>query len=137
MQATEAQIQQVRDVGPVVAGHVRAFFSENHNREVIHRLLDVGITWPDKSKEPAPTSSLTGKTLVVTGTLSSMSREQAQALIRKLGGTASGSVSSKTDYLVAGENAGSKLAKAEKLGVPILDEEAFIRLASTETNIDD
>ena len=131
MEANEEQIQQVRDVGPVVAGHVHAFFAEARNRHVIQRLVDSGICWPDVERPEPLASPLTGKTVVVTGTLSSMSREEAQALIRKLGGIASSSVSSKTDYLIAGEKAGSKLAKAEKLGVTILDEESFTRLVST------
>lgn len=132
MEATEEQVQQVRDVGPVVAGHVHAFFAEDHNRQVIQRLIDSGIRWPNVERPRPVSSPLSGKTVVVTGTLSSMSREEAQALIRKLGGVASSSVSSKTDYLIAGEKAGSKLAKAEKLGIAVLDEEAFTRLLASQ-----
>lgn len=132
MEATEEQVQQVRDVGPVVAGHVQAFFAEDHNRQVIQRLIDSGIRWPNVERPEPVSSPLSGKTVVVTGTLSSMSREEAQALIRKLGGVASSSVSSKTDYLIAGEKAGSKLAKAEKLGIAVLDEEAFTRLLASQ-----
>ncbi|MGA1769529.1 MAG: NAD-dependent DNA ligase LigA [Steroidobacteraceae bacterium] len=134
MEATEEQVQQVRDVGPVVAGHVHAFFAEEHNRQVIQRLVDSGVHWPDVERPEPVSSPFSGKTIVVTGTLSSMSREEAEALVRKLGGVASSSVSSKTDYLVAGEKAGSKLAKAEKLGVDILDEQGFLQLASMQAS---
>lgn len=133
--ATEEQIQQVPDVGPVVAQHVRNFFSQPHNLEVIDELrTKFGI---DPTLEPRTTGQaegpLTGKTFVLTGTLETMSRDQASDRITALGGKVSGSVSKKTSYVVAGAEAGSKLAKAQELGVPVLDEREFLKvLASSE-----
>ena len=123
-------IQQVPDVGPIIAQHVFEFFSQPHNREVIDALIDHGVTWPaiEPSGNREVELPLAGKTIVVTGTLSSMSRDEAQDRIRALGGKASASVSRKTDYVVAGTEAGSKLAKANELGVPVLDEADFLKL---------
>ena len=127
-------LREVPDVGPTVAAQVAAFFTEPRNREVIRALVapvgegGCGIHW--KAPKAAPTGgSLSGKTFVITGTLPGVSREQAGAFIETHGGKLSGSVSAKTDYLVAGEAAGSKLAKAEKLGVAILDWDALGELA--------
>lgn len=128
--ADEAALLQVPDVGPVVAQSIVQFFSEAHNQDVIKALGEAGVTWPDS--EPAATASaegvLAGKTVVLTGTLPTMSRDEASALVEQHGGKVSGSVSKKTHYVVAGAEAGSKLAKAESLGVPILDEAGFLAL---------
>lgn len=128
MEASVEALEEVPDVGPVVAGHVHAFFQESHNREVISALRRSGVRWPDVETHGAGDLPLAGKTFVLTGTLESMDRNAAQDRIRSLGGKASGSVSSKTDYVVAGSSAGSKLQKAEKLGITLLDERAFLKL---------
>jgi len=121
-------LEEVTDIGPVVAEHVRGFFQETHNREVIEALRRSGVEWPAPTKAPASKQKLAGKTSVLTGTLSTLSRDEAQERIRALGGKAAGSVSGKTDYVVAGADPGSKLQKAEKLGVRILDEDAFLAI---------
>jgi DNA ligase (NAD+) len=126
MSASDADLLTVTDVGPVVALRIRAFFDEEHNRDVIQRLQESGVRWIET--EPAPTASdgpLVGKTFVLTGTLSTMTRDEAKDRIQQLGGKVSGSVSKKTDFVVFGEKAGSKLAKAQQLGVETLDETAL------------
>jgi DNA ligase (NAD+) len=128
MEASVEELEEVPDVGPVVAGHVHAFFHERHNREVISALRSSGIMWPDIPRPKATERPLTGKTFVLTGTLESMDRHAAQDRVRALGGRASGSVSGKTDYVVAGSNAGSKLEKAQKLGVTVIDEKTFLEM---------
>lgn len=133
MFASLEQIEEVPDVGPVVAGHVRHFFDQHHNRDIIAHLVERGVRWPAVSKPAVAVQPLAGKTFVITGTLSSLSREQAQERVRALGGRASGSVSAKTDYVVVGADPGSKLRKAESLGVRIIDEDEFIRLTSLES----
>jgi len=124
MEASLDDLQAVPDVGPVVAQHIRSFLSQDHNLEVVADLTDkYGISWPEIERPPEGVElPLDGKTVVVTGTLAQMTRTQAKEAIQKLGGKASGSVSKKTDFLLAGENAGSKLAKAEQLGVPLMTE---------------
>ena len=131
-QATIEQLEEVSDVGPVAAAYIHAFFKEQHNDELIAKLQQQGINWPNievKAKEELP---FFGKTFVVTGTLSDMSRDEAKAALQALGAKVSGSVSKKTDYVVAGEKAGSKLTKAQELGVAVLDEEGFKKLVSSE-----
>lgn len=129
MEASEEELMQVQDVGPVVAKSIHHFFQQPHNREVIDGLIEAGIRWP---KETAISAArpLAGKTFVLTGTLETMTREEAKARIEAAGGRVSGSVSSKTDYVVVGAEAGSKLAKAQALGITLLDEQAFLRLLS-------
>ncbi|TSE27429.1 DNA ligase [Tepidimonas sediminis] len=124
MDADVEALQQVPDVGPVVARSIRTFFDEPHNREVVEQLRACGVHWPedDGVPEAIQPQPLAGKTLVLTGTLPALTREQAKALIEAAGGKVAGSVSRKTDYVVAGEAAGSKLDKARELGVPVLDE---------------
>jgi DNA ligase (NAD+) len=127
--ATEAEIQEVADIGPVVAAHVHNFFQQPHNREVIAALRRHGVQWPKQQRKAAAADgALTGKTFVITGTLDSMSRDQASDRIAALGGKVSGSVSKKTSYVVAGAEPGSKLRKAQELGVEVLDEAAFLEL---------
>lgn len=123
-QADEASLQETQDVGPVVAAHIVSFFRQPHNREVIDELLEAGIEWPEIVRAEAEQTHLAGKTFVLTGTLS-QPRDEIKEILIAQGAKVTGSVSSKTDFLVAGEAAGSKLAKAEKLGVEILDEEAL------------
>jgi DNA ligase (NAD+) len=130
-EASEEGIQEVPDIGPVVAAHVYTFFQQKHNREVIAALREVGVTWKDQQrKTSAAEGALAGKTFVLTGSLESMSRDEASDRIVALGGKVSGSVSKKTSYVVAGAEAGSKLAKAQELGVEVLDEKAFLKLLS-------
>lgn len=124
-QADEEELQQVPDVGPVVAQHIIHFFAQPHNREVIQNILDAGVTPQAIKKNSTTSQTLLGKTFVLTGTLISMTREQAKEKLQAAGARVSGSVSAKTDFLLAGENAGSKLSKAEQLGVTVLDEKAF------------
>ncbi len=122
MAADEEQLQRTPDVGPVVAAAIRAFFQETHNREVIARLRAAGVSWPEAEVERAIEQPLAGKTFVLTGTLESLTRDQASDRLRALGAKVSGSVSKKTDYVVAGRDAGSKLDKARELGITVLDE---------------
>jgi DNA ligase (NAD+) len=125
MDADEAQLQAVPDVGPVVARSLHTFFQQPHNREVVEQLRAAGIHWPEhapSAEADAAALPLAGQTLVLTGTLPTLSRDEAQALIEAAGGKVAGSVSKKTAYVVAGEEAGSKLDKARTLGIPVLDE---------------
>jgi len=131
-QAGTAALMDVTDVGPVVADHVHAFFRQPHNIEVVERLLAAGVHWPDVSPRDR-TAPLTGKSFVLTGTLDAMTREEAKAVLQDLGARVTGSVSKKTDYVVAGVQAGSKLDKAQQLGITILDEAAFQRLLRDST----
>ncbi len=128
MQADTEQLLQVNDVGPVVAESITNFFSEAHNQSVINALIDAGIRWPESEGRQQSAGKLSGKTLVLTGTLPTMSRDSAKELIEAAGGKVSGSVSKKTDYVVAGTEAGSKLDKAQELGVAILDEAGLLAL---------
>ena len=124
MDATPEQLLQVNDVGPVVARSLHTFFEQPHNREVVAQLRAAGIHWPEGEGATAHTQPqpLTGKTLVLTGTLPHLSRDEAKALVEAAGGKVAGSVSKKTHFVVAGDEAGSKLDKARELGVPVLDE---------------
>ena len=126
MEASEEQLQAVPDVGPIVASHVRAFFQEPHNRTVIAKLLKKEIHWPAAERRHASQKPLAGKTFVLTGTLSSMTREEAKERLSALGAKVSGSVSKNTDFVVVGENAGSKAKRAAELGVPTLAESDFL-----------
>jgi len=127
--ASEEDIQQVRDVGPVVAGRVREFFAEPRNREVIAELKRLGVRWPESRKAKRATAGpLTGETLVITGTLSGMTRDAARDAARAAGATVTDSVTRKTTILVVGEDAGSKLRKAQELGIRIVDEREFAAL---------
>ncbi|PIR10771.1 MAG: DNA ligase (NAD(+)) LigA [Gammaproteobacteria bacterium CG11_big_fil_rev_8_21_14_0_20_46_22] len=122
-------LQAVPDVGPVVAEHVLHFFAEAHNREIIQSLCDLGVHWPAAQARVVDEShAFFGKTVVITGTLSSMSRDEAKETLQQCGAKVSDSVSKKTDFLIAGEAAGSKLDKAQTFGVTILDEQAFKKL---------
>jgi DNA ligase (NAD+) len=127
MQANEASLMAVPDVGPVVAKSIIEFFKQKHNKVVIRKLTKV-ITWPKVKVKPAKELPLHGKTFVLTGTLSDMTRDDAKAALQALGAKVSGSVSKNTDYVVIGENPGSKAEKAEALGVEMLDEKALHKL---------
>ena len=132
MAASEEEILAVEDVGPVVAQSILGFLRDPLNRELIEQLRAAGVHW-DESAVERQLQHLNGKTFVLTGTLPNLKRDEAQAMIEAAGGKVSGSVSKKTSYVVAGEEAGSKLAKAEELGVPVLDEEALLQLLENPT----
>ena len=125
MAADLQQYLEVADVGPVVAQSVRDFFDEPHNRDVVQQLRACGLRWEQAAPAPRQALAWAGKTFVITGTLPSMRREQAKELIEGAGAKVAGSVSSKTDYVLAGSEAGSKLERARSLGVPVIDEARF------------
>ncbi|MDX1390912.1 MAG: NAD-dependent DNA ligase LigA [Rheinheimera sp.] len=129
-QATLAQLLAVNDVGTVVAEHVSTFFAEPHNQAVITSLLRAGVHWPAITAQAATEQPLIGQTLVLTGTLTSMGRDEAKAALQRLGAKVSGSVSAKTHAVIAGDNAGSKLAKATELKVPVWTEQQMLELFS-------
>jgi DNA ligase (NAD+) len=131
--ATAEQLQEVTEVGPRVSDSIRNFFAEQRNQELIERLREAGLqfTAPIVRKKQGP---LTGRTFVLTGTLPTLSREEAKERIEAAGGKVSGSVSSKTHYVVAGEDAGSKLEKAKLLKVPVLDEAGLFAILNSETD---
>ncbi|MBT8141889.1 MAG: NAD-dependent DNA ligase LigA [Gammaproteobacteria bacterium] len=123
-QATLEALINISDIGPIMAGHIHAYFQRPENLDLVQRLIEAGVHW--ETAAPTVTSdALNGQVFVITGTLSNMSRDEAKAALQALGAKVTGSVSKKTDYLVAGEKSGSKLSKAESLGVKILDDEAF------------
>jgi DNA ligase (NAD+) len=127
--ASQERLSQIKGIGPVLAENIHKYFQSASGRKTIQELKDLGLKLTqDARPKPAGGADLTGKTFVITGTLERYSREEIEELIKSLGGKASGSVSKKTDYLVAGENAGSKLAKAKELGVTVLTEKEFDKL---------
>src|SRR5690606_24596004 len=126
--ATLEDLEQVNDVGSVVASHIYQFFREPHNQQVIDDLLALGITWPAVEKLAESEATLAGNTYVLTGTLTEMTRDEAKQALQAKGAKVSGSVSAKTTAVIAGDNAGSKLTKAEQLGVAILSEADLIDL---------
>jgi DNA ligase (NAD+) len=126
MNASEAELLEVQEVGPRIAESIREFFDEKKNRELVERLRKAGLRFTAEKKVRG--TQLVGKTFVITGTLPNYSREQAKQLIEDAGGKVSGSVSKKTDYLLAGEEAGSKLDKAKELGVPVISEEQLKKM---------
>ncbi|MBB1485692.1 NAD-dependent DNA ligase LigA [Oceanospirillum sp. D5] len=129
MAATEEQLLEVPDVGPVVAHHIVTFFRQEHNLETLKALIAEGIHWPEIEAAPAAEElALAGKVIVLTGTLSTMGRSDAKVRLEALGAKVTGSVSKKTDLVIAGEAAGSKRAKAEQLGIDILDESGLLDL---------
>ena len=133
MAADEAALATVPDVGPIMAAHIANFFAEPHNREVIAALRAAGVHWKEGPPQRASDGPLAGKTVVLTGGLEAMSRDEAGAKLEALGAKVSGSVSKKTSFVVAGEAAGSKLAKAQELGVEIWDEAKLLRFLAEST----
>jgi len=132
MQANIDELQAVPEVGPVVAKNLATFFQQAHNLEVIQRLKAVGVEWAENEGQSNIEQTLSGKTFVLTGTLTQFTREEAKSRLQALGAKVSGNVSKKTDYLVAGEKAGSKLEKAENLGVKVISELDLLKLFSHE-----
>ena len=122
MQADIEALQRVPDIGPIVAEHIVNFFAQPHNLDVVAQLLAAGI---EPVSPPARTgkASLAGKTFVLTGTLTGMTRDEAKQKLQAAGARVTGSVSAKTDYVLAGESAGSKLTRAEKLGITVISED--------------
>ncbi|MDP2036921.1 MAG: helix-hairpin-helix domain-containing protein, partial [Ignavibacteria bacterium] len=125
--ATEEEIEEIHEIGPSISKSVRRFFSDKHNIKLIDRLKTAGLTLSSEPKK-LKSDSLAGKSFVLTGTLSSMSREAAKEIIQEHGGGVTSSVSKNTDYVVVGESPGSKFDKAQKLGIAILTEEQFQEL---------
>lgn len=128
--ADEESLQQVEDVGPVVAAHIVKFFRQQHNVDIINKLIDMGITWDAIEAVEAEEQTLQGKTFVLTGTLTLMTRDDAKKALQARGAKVTGSVSKNTSYVVVGDSPGSKATKAEQLGVEILDEAALAELLS-------
>ncbi|WP_076997802.1 NAD-dependent DNA ligase LigA [Variovorax sp. KK3] len=128
MDATEEQLLEVDDVGPVVATSLRTFFDQPHNREVVEQLRASGVTWEEGEPAARAPKPLAGKTFVITGTLPTLSRDEAKDKLEAAGAKVAGSVSKKTDFVVAGAEAGSKLDKAQALGVAVIDEERMLAI---------
>lgn len=132
LDASVEQLLQVRDVGPVVAESIHTFFAQPHNREVVEQLRACGVHWPEGAPAEQAPQILVGKTVVLTGTLPTLGRDEAKELLEAAGAKVSGSVSKKTSYVVAGAEAGSKLTKAQELGIPVLDEAGMLALLQGE-----
>ncbi|MDM0035484.1 NAD-dependent DNA ligase LigA [Variovorax sp. J22P271] len=128
MDASEAQLLEVNDVGPVVATSLRTFFDQPHNREVVEQLRACGVHWEESEPAARAPRPLAGKTFVITGTLPTLGRDEAKDKLEEAGAKVAGSVSKKTDYLVAGDEAGSKLDKARDLGVTVIDEAQMLEI---------
>ena len=129
MKADEESLQTVQDVGPIVASRIHSFFAEKHNQKVVKGLIDSGLTWKETKASPkAADGPLSGKIFVLTGTMNNMTRDEAKDKIQAAGGKVTGSVSKKTNFVVYGDNAGSKLTKAQKLGIETIDEDAFQKI---------
>ena len=131
MDASEEQLLEVNDVGPTVAQSLRTFFDQPHNREVVEQLRACGLHWEEGAPAERAAQPLAGKTFVLTGTFPTLRREQAKEMLEAAGAKVAGSVSKKTDYVVAGEEAGSKLDKARELGVAVIDEAGMLALLAT------
>lgn len=128
MLASEEQLQETPDVGPIVAANIATFFRQMHNCEIIKKLQKAGVHWQDIKISEKKSQPLAGQTFVLTGTLSNMTRDEAKARLQALGAKVAGSVSKNTAYLVVGESPGSKLKEAEKLHIPVLDEDSLLKL---------
>lgn len=128
MNASEEELQAITDIGPVVATQIAGFFRQKHNRELVQRLQKLGVHWPDIAIKKLSVQPLLGQTFVLTGSLTNMTRDEAKNTLQMLGAKVSGSVSNKTSYVVVGDEPGSKLTKAQELGVKILDEKEFLEL---------
>jgi DNA ligase (NAD+) len=132
MDASEPQLLEVNDVGPVVAKSIHTFFRQPHNREVVEQLRAAGMRWDERDGAAAAASRpLAGLTVVLTGTLPTLTRDEAKDRLEAAGAKVAGSVSKRTSYVVAGAEAGSKLDKARELGVPVLDEQGLHELLAS------
>ncbi len=135
MAADQETLESVSDVGPIVASKIRAFFQSEKNRQVIAELCQAGLRWPVIERS-ANASSLEGQTFVLTGTLSQITRNEAKAKLQSLGAKVAGSVSKNTSYVVAGDAAGSKLTKAQELGISVLSEDDLMALFTEHGVVD-
>jgi len=135
MDATLDQLLQVADVGPIVAQSLRTFFDQAHNREVVAQLRACGVTWTEGEPSAGASLPLAGQTYVLTGTLPTLSRDQAKDMLEALGAKVAGSVSKKTHGVVAGAEAGSKLDKAQELGIPVMDEAGLLALVASHGSL--
>lgn len=124
--ADEDELREVPDIGPVVAANIRAFFQEKHNQDVIKKLLQAGIAWPEYRRIETPSSTFSGKTIVITGTLSSMTRDEAKARLTALGAKVTSSVSKSTDLIIVGDKPGSKLLHARRLTINVISEKELL-----------
>jgi DNA ligase (NAD+) len=131
MNASAEDLEAIDDVGPVVAAHIASFFADADNVALVQGLLACGINWPSGQAHTGDARPLQGQTWVLTGTLEAMPRDEAKRKLMSLGAKVSGSVSAKTSQVVAGPGAGSKLAKAESLGVAVMDEAQLLELLKT------
>jgi len=132
IRAGKEELESIPDVGPVVADNIIHFLQQEHNRDVIQRLIFDGVTWPEPEVQNKIVAGVTGLTFVITGTFTGLSRDEIKGRLQSLGAKVAGSISRKTDYLVAGEKAGSKLQKAKDLGVEILDEQKLLKLLGSD-----
>jgi DNA ligase (NAD+) len=133
MTASEEDLQDVPDIGPVVAARIHDFFDQKGNRELLHSLIQAGLTWPETDPHAAPaTGPFAGKTVVLTGSLSTMTRDEAKDKIVAGGGKVTAAVSRNTDFVVYGDKAGSKLTKAQNLGIATIDEARLEKLLSDQ-----
>ena len=130
-EASEEELTAVGDIGKVSADCIRSYFSDEKNQVVLQRLAQAGVNMTAEESETVD-SVISGKTLVVTGTLPTLGRKEAQTLIERYGGKVSGSVSKKTDYVLAGESAGSKLTKAQELGIRVISEDELYDMLQIE-----
>jgi len=128
MKADEEGLQEVPDIGPIVAHHIVSFFKQKHNKDVIKKLRKAGVHWPAVKGSVSSDSKVSGKIMVITGTLASMKRDELKEKLQELGAKVTGSVSKNTDYVVVGDDPGSKFDKAQKLGIKILDEKEVLKL---------
>jgi DNA ligase (NAD+) len=128
VQASVDELLAVNDVGPAVAQSIRVFFDQAHNREMVQALQQAGVHWPDLPAQANQSLPLTGATVVLTGTLPTLSRDQAKAMLEAAGAKVASSVSKKTHAVVAGAEAGKKLEEAQRLGVPVVDEVGLQRM---------
>ena len=131
MSASVDELQTIQGVGPQIADSVRRFLEDRHNSKIVEKLRKAGLRFEEKLEPAARQSPFSGKTIVLTGSLSTLSRDEAKEKIVELGGRVASSVSSKTDFVVVGADAGSKLDKAKKLGVRTIDEDDFSKLISS------
>jgi DNA ligase (NAD+) len=127
---TQEELECVSDIGPIVAEHIHSFFRQPHNKALVNKLLERGVHWTPVKKREIQETPFTGKTIVLTGTLQEMTRDEAKLRIQDMGGKVTGSVTKQTSLVISGENAGSKLKKARNLGIPIADENELLSMLS-------
>lgn len=132
MEADAKALEEVSDIGPIISANILGFFHQQHNRKLIQNLQQLGVYWPKLDEKRLPSSIFSGKTVVLTGTLAALTRDEAKEKLQNLGAKVSASVSAKTDFLIAGDSAGSKYDKAQALGVRILTEEEFLTLLQNQ-----